>query len=101
MMDCCNPGSLPDASLVAALLDLVSLGGLDANPKGIYPAPYEYHILLTMDPVVVVVSHGLAPLLWQLGLDTEQITVPFSSKGVKHMAYLAHVATVLWYIQQM
>jgi len=24
MLDCCNPGSLPDAHLIAALLDLVS-----------------------------------------------------------------------------
>ena len=32
----------------------------------------------------------------QLGLDTEWIIVPFSSKGVNHMAYLAHQATVVW-----
>jgi len=25
MLDCCNPGTLPDAHLVAALLDLVSI----------------------------------------------------------------------------
>ena len=31
-----------------------------------------------------------------LGLDTERIIVPFSSKGVNHMAYLAHVATDVW-----
>jgi len=24
MLDCCNPGTLPDANLIAALLDLVS-----------------------------------------------------------------------------
>ena len=46
-------------------------------------------------PVVVVVSYGPAPLLRQLGLDTERIIVPFSSKGVSHVAYLAHVATVV------
>ena len=45
---------------------------------------------------VVVVSYGPAPLLRQLGLDTERIIVPFSSKGVNHIAYLAHVATVVW-----
>ena len=31
-----------------------------------------------------------------LGLDTERIIVPFASKDVNHMAYLAHVATFLW-----
>ena len=41
----------------------------------------------------VVVSYGPAPLLRQLGLDTKGTIVPFSSKGVNHMAYLAHVAT--------
>ena len=35
--------------------------------------------------LVVVVSYGPAPLLQQLGLDTERIIVPFSSKGVNHM----------------
>lgn len=25
MLDCCNPGTLPDAHLIAALLDLVSI----------------------------------------------------------------------------
>ena len=29
-------------------------------------------------------------------LYTEPIIVPFSSKGVNQMAYLAHVATVVW-----
>ena len=33
----------------------------------------------------------------QLGLDTERIIVPFSSKGVNHMAYLANFATVVWW----
>ena len=47
------------------------------------------------DPVVVV-SYGPDSLLRLLGLDTERIIVPFSSKGVNHMAYLAHVATVVW-----
>ena len=36
---------------------------------------------------VVVVSYGPAPLLRQLGLDTEQISVSFSSKGMNHMTY--------------
>ena len=31
-----------------------------------------------------------------LGLDTEWIIVPFSSKGMNHMVYLAHVATDVW-----
>ena len=44
---------------------------------------------------VAVVSYGPAPLLWQLGVGTEWIIVPFSSKGLNHMAYLAHVATVV------
>ena len=38
---------------------------------------------------------GQRHYLRQLGLDTERIIVPFSSKGVNHMAYLAHVATVV------
>ena len=46
--------------------------------------------------VVVVVSYGPAPLLRLLGLDTERIIVPFSSKGVNHVAYLARVAIVMW-----
>ena len=44
---------------------------------------------------IVAVSHGPSPLLRQLGLDAERISVPFSSKGVHHMAYLAHVATAV------
>ena len=44
---------------------------------------------------VVAVSYEPAPLLRQLGLETERIIVFFSSKGVNHMAYLAHVATVV------
>ena len=31
-----------------------------------------------------------------LGLDTERIIVPFSSKGVNHMAYQEREATVVW-----
>ena len=31
-----------------------------------------------------------------LGLDTERIIVPFSSKGVNDMAYRDHVSTVVW-----
>ena len=44
---------------------------------------------------VVVVSYEPAPLLQLLGLDTERIIVPFSSKAWT-TAYLAHVATVVW-----
>ena len=29
-------------------------------------------------------------------LDIKRISVPFFSKGVNHMAYLAHVVTVVW-----
>ena len=43
------------------------------------------------------VSYRPAPLLWQLGLDTERIIVPFSSKGVNRMTYLAHAVTVVWF----
>ena len=57
----------------------------------IYLAPYEYYILLT----VVVVSYGFAPLTRLLDLDTEGITVPFSSNGMNRMAYLAHVDTTV------
>ena len=42
----------------------------------------------------VDMSYGLAPLLQQLGLDTERIIVPSSSKDVNRMAYLAHVVRV-------
>ena len=38
---------------------------------------------------VVVLSYGPASLLRQLDLHTDWIIVPFSSKGVNHMAYLA------------
>ena len=41
-------------------------------------------------------SYGPAPVFRLLGLDAERISVPFSSKGVNHMAYLAHVVTVVW-----
>ena len=44
---------------------------------------------------VVILSYGPEPLLRQLGLDTELIIVPFSSKDMNHVAYLAHVATVV------
>ena len=44
---------------------------------------------------IVVVSYGPAPLLRQFGLDTEQIIVTFSSKGVNRVAYLAHVVTLV------
>ena len=47
----------------------------------IYLAPYEYYIL-HRGPVVVV-SYRPAPLLRQLGLDTERIIVPLSSKGLE------------------
>ena len=46
-----------------------------------------------MPPASVVVPSSL---LRQLGLDTERIIAPFSWKGVNHVAYLAHVATVTW-----
>ena len=60
----------------------------------IYLAPYEYYT--PQRSPVVTVSYEPAPLLRQLGLDTERISVPFSSKVVNHMAYLADVATVVW-----
>ena len=47
---------------------------------------------------VVIVACGPAPLLQQLGLDTERISVPFFLKGVNHMAYLAHVVTAVWWV---
>ena len=54
---------------------------------------------------IVIVSHRPAPVFRLLGLDTERISVPFSSKGVNHMAYLAHVVTVVWcallFVQQL
>ena len=34
---------------------------------------------------LVVVTYAPAPLMRQLGLDTERIIVPFSSKGVNHV----------------
>ena len=43
----------------------------------------------------VVVSYWPATIT-AAGLDTERISVPFSSKGVNHMAYLAYAATVVW-----
>ena len=46
--------------------------------------------------LVVVVSYVPAPLLRLLGLDTERIIVPFSSKDVSSMVYLACMATVTW-----
>ena len=55
---------------------------------------YEYYT--PQRGPVVIVSYGPAPLLWQLGLDTKRISMPFSSKGMNHMAYLDHVATVVW-----
>ena len=60
----------------------------------IYLAPYEYYT--PQRGPVVVVSYGPAPLMQLLGLDTERIIVPFFSKGVNHMSYLAHVATDVW-----
>ena len=44
----------------------------------------------------VVESYEPAPISRQLGIDTKQIIVPFSSKGVNHGAYLALVDTVVW-----
>ena len=46
--------------------------------------------------LIIVVSYVPAPLLQQLGLETERIIVPFSSKGANNTAYLAHVVTVAW-----
>ena len=60
----------------------------------IYLAPYEYYT--PQRGPVVILSYWPAPLLRQLCLDTERISVPFSSKCVKHMAYLAHVGTVVY-----
>ena len=45
----------------------------------------------------VLVLYGPEPLSWQFGLDTERIIVPFSSTGVKHMAYITHVVNVQVY----
>ena len=42
----------------------------------------------------VVVSYGPAPLLLQLGLDTERIIVPASSKGVNNMADITDVSNI-------
>ena len=55
---------------------------------------HECHIIILLTGGLVVVSYGSAPLLRQLCLDTERIIIPFSSKGVNHIGYLAHVATV-------
>ena len=59
-----------------------------------YFAPYEQ--LYSSTGPVVIVSYGPAPVFRLLGLDTARISVPFSSKGVNHMAYLAHVVTAVW-----
>ena len=55
--------------------------------------PYEYYILLTVN--LLLLLYGPAPVLQQLGLDTEPIIVPFSSKRLNHMAYLINVDTVI------
>ena len=52
-------------------------------------------IIYSSPGLVVVVSHKPAPLMRQLGSDKERIIVPFFSKGVNHMAYLARVVTVV------
>ena len=52
-------------------------------------------VLYTPHRGLIVVSYGPAPLLRLLGLDTERIAVPFSSKGVNRMVYPAHAATVV------
>ena len=63
----------------------------------IYVAPYEYYNYIPHRGPVIVVSYGPAPLMRQLGLDTERIIGPFSARGVSHVAYLAHdLATVVW-----
>ena len=49
---------------------------------------------------VFVVTYGPAPLLRQLGLDTERIIVYFSSKGVNHVEYRASVVEVVWCVPQ-
>src|SRR6218665_2015061 len=36
MLDCCNPGSLPDAHLIAALLDLVSIQNHFVSLRAVY-----------------------------------------------------------------
>ena len=59
-------------------------------------SPYEYYI--PQRGPVVIVSYEPAPFLRLLGLNTERIIVPFSSKGVNHTAYLAHVTTDVWCI---
>ena len=43
---------------------------------------------------VVVVSYGPTQLIRLLGLDTQRIIGPLPTKGVNHMAYLAHLATL-------
>ena len=63
----------------------------------IYLVPLRVLYTPQRDPVVIV-SYGPAPLMRLLGVDTERIIVPFSWKSVNHMAYLAHVATVVWYV---
>ena len=53
-------------------------------------------VLYTPHRGPVVVSFGPASLLRQLGLDTERIIVPFSSKDVNHIACIAHPVTDEW-----
>ena len=61
------------------------------TPSNAYLAPTSI-IYSSPEPRCCVV-HVPAPLLRQLGLDTERITVPFSNRV--NMSYLAHVATVV------
>ena len=48
---------------------------------------YVYYKLLAKTSFAVV-SYWPVPLLGQIGLYIEQIIVPFSSKGMKHVVYM-------------
>ena len=61
----------------------------------IYLAAYEYCIRLTGASLLLCHMRHYQ-LMWHLSLDTEWIIVSFSSKGLNHRAYLAHIATAVW-----
>ena len=55
-------------------------------------------------PLFHIAQYGDDVMGWELylrrlpGLDTEWIIVHFSSKGMNHIMYLAHMDTVIWYV---
>ena len=70
------------------------------NDRGpVVVVPYGQHHYLTSTSMNILMTE--APfLLCRMGSTTiaERIILPFSSKSMNHMAYLAHVATVVWCI---